>query len=325
MKKFKTFITRDIGKEAIAAIGQISEVDVWPEEIPPTPEQIAAHIHEADALVTMLTDKISKELILAAPKLKVISQMAVGYDNIDVAYATSNKLPVGHTPDVLSNTTADFAWALLMAAARSVVASHQEVHQGTWQPWGPYVWAGFDVYGSTLGIIGLGRIGQAMARRAAGFDMKVIYYSKTRKPEFEAETNAKFVSLDELYTQADFISLHTYLSPETRHLINQDSFQKMKKNAILINTARGAVIDQNALYQALINHEIAGAALDVTDPEPINPNDPLLTLPNVIITPHIGSSSFKTRQRMAMMMAENVTAALSGQKIPFCANPQVYD
>lgn len=325
MSQFKTFITRDIGQEAINKIEQISEIIVWPEATPPSKEELISQISDVDALVCMLTDPISKELIQSAPKLKVISQMAVGVDNIDVKYATSIKLPVGHTPDVLSNTTADFAWALLMAAARRVVNSHIKVHQGNWDPWGPYVWAGYDIHGSTLGIIGLGRIGQAMAKRASGFDMKVVYYSKTRKPDFENEFGVQFVSLDQLYEQADFISLHTYLSPETKHLINRESFTKMKPNAILINTARGAVVDQQALFDALQTNQIAGAAIDVSDPEPIPENDPLLTLPNVIITPHIASSSYKTREKMAIMMAENVLAGLSNKKIPFCANPEVYN
>ncbi|MAT44609.1 MAG: D-glycerate dehydrogenase [Anaerolineaceae bacterium] len=324
MTNYRTLITRDIGEKAIASIQKISEVDVWLESTPPSAEQIKQSLKDVDALVCMLTDPISREIIESAPKLKVISQMAVGTDNIDVAFATQKKIPVGHTPDVLSNTTADFAFALLLAVARRVVESHNAVHQGNWQPWGPYVWSGHDVTGSTIGIIGMGRIGQAMARRAAGFDMKILYHSRTRKPEIENKLDAEFLSLDALLERSDFISLHTFLSEDTHHLINKKSFQLMKENAILINTARGAVVDQKALIDALQSGKIAGAGLDVSDPEPIHPTDPLLNLPNVVITPHIGSASIQTRKRMAMMMAENVTAALSGKEIPYCANPQVY-
>ncbi len=324
MINYKTFITREIGKDAISAIKEISEVDVWPESTPPSAQQIKQHVQDADALVCMLTDPISAEIINAAPKLKVISQMAVGTDNIDVAYATQKQIPVGHTPDVLSNTTADFAFALLLAVSRRVVESHNAVQQGIWQPWGPFVWSGHDVSGSTIGIIGMGRIGQAMARRAAGFDMNIVYYSRSRKPEIENKLGAEFVSLNSLLSKSDFISLHTFLSDDTYHLINQQSFDMMKNNAILINTARGAVVDQTALYEALNQGKIAGAGLDVSDPEPIRQTDPLLKLPNVVITPHIGSASVHTRHRMAMMMAENVVAALSGKQIPYCANSQVY-
>ncbi len=324
MTKYKTFITRDIGKDAISAIQEISDVDVWPESTPPSAQQIEQHVQDADALVCMLTDTISKNLIDSAPKLKVISQMAVGIDNIDVVCATQKKLPVGHTPDVLSNTTADFAFALLLAVSRRVVESHNAVQRGNWQPWGPFVWSGQDVSGSTIGILGMGRIGQAMARRAAGFDMKILYHSRSRKPEVEKKLGAEFVSLESLLTNSDFISIHTFLSDDTYHLINRQSFNLMKKNSILINTGRGAVVDQKALYEALEQGRIAGAGLDVSDPEPILQTDPLLKLPNVVITPHIGSASYHTRNRMAMMMAENVVAALSGKQIPYCANLQVY-
>lgn len=324
MKKFKSFITRDIGEKAITAIREVSEVVVWPDSSPPSVQQIKQHIQDSDALVCMLTDPISQDIIDSAPNLKVISQMAVGTDNINVTYATQKKIPVGHTPDVLSNTTADFAFALLLAVSRRVVEAHHAVQSGNWQPWGPFVWSGYDVSNSTIGIIGMGRIGQAMAKRAAGFDMKILYYSRTRKPEVENELDAEFVPLDALFEQSDFISLHTFLSEDTYHLINQRSFDQMKKNAILINTARGAVVDQKALFEALDKGEIAGAGLDVSDPEPIPQTDPLLKLPNVVITPHIGSASFHTRNRMAMMMAENVTTALQNKQIPFCANPQVY-
>lgn len=324
MKKYKTFITRDIGQEALSKIASQSEVDLWKEPSPPGKNEILKRIKDADALVCMLTDPISKEIIDAAPNLKVISQMAVGYDNIDVAHASKKNIPVGHTPDVLSDTTADFAWALLMAVSRRVVESHNAVQDGDWAPWGPFVWTGYDISGSTIGIIGMGRIGQAMARRASGFNMKILYYSRSRKPEIEKELNAKFVSLEQLLQESDYISLHTFLSPETKHLINAQSFLIMKPNAILINTARGAVVDQDALYEALKQNQIAGAGLDVSTPEPISPSDPLLTLPNVVITPHIGSASHKTRQRMAMMMAENVLAGLAGEKVPFCANREIY-
>lgn len=324
MSKPKVFLTRDIGPDAIDRLNQLVDSEVWPEKTPPTKQEIINHIDGALAIITMLTDPIDRDVIDNAQNLQLISQMAVGYDNIDLHYATSKHIPVGHTPDVLTETTADFTWALLMATARRVVESHNEVQNGIWKPWGPFVWTGTDVFGKTLGIIGLGRIGQAVARRAKGFNMKVLYNSRDRKPDVEKELNLEYVSLSDLLKRSDFVSLNTSLTKETYHLIDKKAINQMKPGAFLINTARGTIVDQEALYQALKEQKIAGAGLDVTDPEPIRPDDPILRLPNVVITPHIGSSSLKTRERMAMMMVENVEAILNHQTIPYCANPEVY-
>ena len=302
------------------------KVTLWDGDSPPSYEWIMNHIANMDGLLCMLNDRIDKAVIEkgATSRLKVISQLAVGVDNIALPIATRHGIPVGHTPGVLTETTADFAWSLMMAAARRVVESHVEVQQGVWRPWGPEVLCGVDVYGATLGLIGFGRIGKAMARRAAGFNMNVLYYEPRQKSENANITNASYVSLEELLTRSDFISLHPYLSASTKGMIGSNEFAKMKKGSILVNTARGAIVDHDALLNALRTGQIAGAALDVFDPEPIPMNHPLLKMPNVIITPHIASSTTATRRRMASMTLENIQAGLAGEKLPNCANPEVY-
>ncbi|HEC23046.1 MAG TPA: D-glycerate dehydrogenase, partial [Chloroflexi bacterium] len=243
----------------------------------------------------------------------------------DVAAATARGIPVGHTPGVLTDTTADFAFALLMAAARRVVEGVHYVKAGRWRTWGPTLLMGHDVHHATLGIIGFGRIGQGVARRAAGFDMRVLYYD--RNPDEDAEVahrlGAESRPLDEVLAESDFISLHVPLTDETYHLIGEREFRLMKSSAVLINTARGPVVDPQALYNALTNGEIAYAALDVTEPEPLPPDHPLLRLENCIVVPHIASSSLATRNRMAEMAAENLEAGLKGEKLPYCVNPEV--
>jgi glyoxylate reductase len=255
---------------------------------------------------------------------KVISQMAVGTDNIDIPAATARGIPIGNTPGVLTDTTADFAWALLMAAARRVLEGDTFTRSGKWKTWGPIDFLGPDITGATLGIVGFGRIGQGMARRAQGFDMRVLYSARRRHSEAEQRCRAECVDLNTLLREADFVSLHTDLSSDTYHLIDDARLKMMKPGAILINTARGPVVDPDALYRALSSGTIAYAALDVTEPEPINPDNPLLTLDNIILTPHIASASFKTRTRMATMAAENLIAGLKGRHLPNCVNPQVY-
>jgi glyoxylate reductase len=322
----KVFLTRSIFQEATERLSKFAEMEVWPEIYPPPVEVLIQKAAEVDGLLTMLTDPINTEVIHSGQMhhLSVISQMAVGFDNIDVPSATMAGIPVGNTPGVLTETTADLAWALLMAAARRVVEGNNEVHQGIWRPWGPDVMCGRDVYGATLGLIGFGRIGQAMAARAKGFNMKVLYTQHHRDLDAEKKLGANFVSFDELLQQSDFISLHAYLSPESKGMIGPSQFEKMKPGAILINTARGAMIDQNALYQNLITGKVAAAGLDVTDPEPIPQNSPLLDLANVVITPHIGSASIQTRKRMAKMTVDNIEAGLSGNPLPYCVNPEAY-
>ncbi|MBN1569798.1 MAG: D-glycerate dehydrogenase [Acidobacteria bacterium] len=326
MTKPRIFVTRIIPEEGLEMIRREADVEVWQDPLPPSCKMLRQKARGMDALLCLLTDRIDENLIAAiGPQLKVISQMAVGFDNIDVAAATARGIPVGNTPGVLTDTTADLAWALLMAAARRVVEGDKFTRAGKWKTWGPIDFLGPDVTGAALGIIGFGRIGQGLAKRAQGFDMRILYFSRRRHPEAEQKYGAQYADLDTLLREADFVSLHTTLSEETHHLIDDARLKLMKSGAILINTARGPVVDQAALYRALSSRTIAYAALDVTDPEPIKPDDPLLTLDNIIIAPHIGSASYRTRARMATMAAENLIAGLKDVRLPNCVNPQVYD
>lgn len=325
MNKPRIWLTRSIFEPALKKLSDYAEVEIWPAENPPPPDVILEKVQEIEGLLTMLTDPITANVINHAPRLKVISQMAVGFDNIDIEAATRRSIPVGHTPGVLTETTADFAWALLMAAARRVVEADREVHQGVWRPWGPNVLTGVDVYGATLGIIGFGRIGKALARRAVGFSMKVLYNDPERDEQAEKELGVEYRDLDTLFQESDFISLHTYYTPQLHHLINRQRFARMKDGSIFINTARGGLVDHQALQWALESKKLAAAALDVFDPEPIPPDHPLLKFPNLIITPHIASASTHTRQKMAMIAVDNLIAGLRGERLAFCANPQVYN
>jgi glyoxylate reductase len=321
----KIFVTRLIPEAGLELLRRAGAVEVWPGEMPPPPGVLREKVREAEGLLALLTDPIDAELIAAAPRLKVISNYAVGYDNIDLAAATARGILVCNTPGVLTETTADLAWALLMAQARRIVPADAYARSGQWQTWGPRTFLGHDVYQRTLGLVGLGRIGQAMARRAKGFAMRILYYSRSRRPELENELGVEYRTLEELIPEADFISLHCPLTEETRHLFGREQFARMKPNAILINTSRGAVVEQAALYQALAEGRIAGAALDVTDPEPPAPEDPILRLENLTIIPHIGSASYATRDKMAQMAAENLLAALSGRRPAYPVNPEVLE
>jgi glyoxylate reductase len=325
MTKPRIFVTRLIPEKGLEMVRQEAEVEVWQDPLPPPYPTLLRKAKGMDALLCLLTDKIDENLMDAiGPRLKVISQMAVGFDNIDIAAATARGIPVGNTPGVLTDTTADFAWALLMAAARRVAQGDRFTRAGKWNTWGPIDFLGPDVTSGTLGIVGFGRIGQGLAKRAQGFDMRILYFDRRRQPEFEQKYNAQFVDLNTLLAESDFVSLHTILSQETYHLIDDARLKKMKPTAILINTARGPVVDSMALYRALSSGTIACAALDVTEPEPIKPGHPLLTLDNILITPHIASASYRTRNRMATMAAENLIAGLKGELLPNCVNPQVY-
>lgn len=312
----KVFITRQLPQAALDLIVPECETEMWTDELPPPRSVLMDKVREVDGLLSLLTDKIDASLMDNAPRLKVISNCAVGYDNIDVPAATERGIAVGNTPGVLTETTADFAFALLLAAARRVVEAERYTRAGKWKTWGLTVLLGQDVFGATLGLIGLGRIGTAVAKRARGFEMRVLYYDPQRRPEVEAQLNITYADLDTVVRQADFLSIHTPLTETTRHLVNADLLRKMKKTAILVNTARGAVVDQAALYTALREGWIAGAALDVTDPEPIALDDPLLTLDNCIITPHIASASVATRTKMAVMAAHNLLAGVRGEPLP---------
>lgn len=319
----KIFITRNLPTD-LTQLNAIASMEVWPERQPPPYEVLLAKVKAVDGLLCLLTDKIDQQLI-ATSSLKVISQMAVGYDNIDVAAATAQQIPVGHTPGVLTDATADLTWALLMAAARRVVEADRYTRAGLWQTWEPDLLLGPTVAGATLGIIGWGRIGQAVARRAQGFDMKILYTSNRQcQPEVEKCYSAEFVRLETLLQQSDFISIHTPGNQETYHLLSDRQFALMKPSAILINTARGTIIDQEALYRALSQKQIAAAALDVTEPEPLPMNSPLLKLEKLIITPHIGSASLQTRAKMADIAIANLIAGLKGDRLPYCVNPEVY-
>jgi glyoxylate reductase len=306
-------------------VRQTAVVEVWPDPLPPSYETLLQRVPGLDALLCLLTDQIDGRLMDAiGPQVKVISQMAVGFDNIDVSAATARGIPIGNTPGVLTDTTADFAWALLMAAARRVVEGDKFTRAGKWKTWGPIDFLGPDVTGATLGIVGFGRIGQGLAKRAQGFDMRILYFDTQRYPEAEQKYGARYVDLNTLLRESDFVSLHTVLSQETYHLMDDERLKAMKPSGILINTSRGPVVDPAALYRALSSGTIAYAALDVTEPEPIKPDDPLLTLDNIIIAPHIASASFQTRNKMATMAAANLVAGLRGERLPNCVNPQVY-
>ncbi|MBI5033995.1 MAG: D-glycerate dehydrogenase [Chloroflexi bacterium] len=321
--KPKVFVTRMLPQKALDLILPVCDAEIWQEELPPPRDLLLSKVRDLDGLLSLLTDKIDATLMDAAPKLKVVSNCAVGFDNIDVPAATQRGIAVGNTPGVLTETTADFAFTLLMAAARRVVEGDRYTRAGKWKTWGLTVLLGQDIHGATLGLIGLGRIGAAMAKRAKGFDMRVMYYDPFRREDLEKELGITYSDLDTVVRQADFVSVHVPLTNETRKLVNQDLLSKMKQTAIIVNTSRGPVVDQAALYAALRDGVIAGAALDVTDPEPIALNDPLLTLENCIVAPHIASASVTTRTKMATMAAENLLAGLRGEKLPTPVNPEV--
>jgi glyoxylate reductase len=324
MPKPKVFVTRIIPDKGLDVVKDFCTVDLWTDELPPSRGALLEHVQGVDGLLCLLTDRIDGEVMDAAGlRLKVISNHAVGYDNIDIPAATQRGLPVGNTPGILTDATADFAFALLMAAGRRVVEGARFVQQGRWRTWGPSLLLGADFAGATLGIIGFGRIGQAVAKRAQGFAMRVVYADPLALPV--QGIDATPVDLDTLLREADFISVHTPLNEETYHLIDARALAKMKPTAVLVNTARGSVVDPQALYRALKEKHIFAAALDVTEPEPIPLDSPLLELDNLIVVPHIASASRSTRDKMAWMAAQNLVAGLKGERLPNCVNPQVYE
>lgn len=327
MAQPKVFVTRLIPEAGLAMVRDFCDADIWTDELPPPREVILERVQGVDGILSLLTDTIDGEVMDAAgPGFKVISNYAVGYDNVDVPEATRRGIPVGNTPGVLTDTTADFAFALLMAAARRVVEGDKFTRAGGWKTWGPMLLLGQDVTGATLGIVGFGRIGKGMAKRAQGFDMTVLYHDPFCQDDpYAAQVGARWVDLDTLLRESDFVSVHTPLTEETHHLINADALSRMKPAAVLINTARGPVVDPDALYHALKEGDIGYAALDVTEPEPIPADHPLLALDNVIVAPHIASASVATRAKMARMAAENLIAGLRGERLPRCVNPEVYE
>jgi glyoxylate reductase len=322
----RVFVSRVLPDEGLRPIREASDATIWDDELPPPREALLREIEGCDGVLTLLTDKVDDEFLdRAGPQLKVVSNFAVGFDNIDVPTCTARGIPVGNTPGVLTETTADLAWALLMAAARRVAEGDRYVRAGRWKTWGPMLLMGPDVHGATLGIIGFGRIGQAVARRARGFGMRVLYHDPRRvSPAVEAEYGAEFRTLEGILPESDFVTLHVDLRPETRGLIEAERLGWMKPTAILVNTSRGPVVDSMALVDALRDGTIAGAALDVTDPEPLPADHPLLGLENCLVVPHIASASRATRGKMASMAAANLLAGVRGQRLPTPVNPEVY-
>jgi len=320
----RVFVTRQLPGEALGRLSNHAELRVWEDELPPPREALLAGAREADGLITLLTDRVDAPLLEAAPSVRAVSNVAVGYDNIDVAACTARRVAVGNTPGVLTETTADFTFALLMGLARRVAEADAYVRAGKWRTWSPTLLLGADVHGTTLGIAGLGQIGAAVARRARGFGMRVLYVNRRARPELEAELGLWRVDKATLLAQSDFLSLHVPLTPETRHWLSRSELAAMKPGAMLINTARGTVVDQAALAEALARGHLGGAALDVTEPEPLPLDSPLLKLPNVLIAPHIASASHATRGRMASMAVDNLLAALDGRRPPHCVNPELF-
>ncbi|MBI2910659.1 MAG: D-glycerate dehydrogenase [Chloroflexi bacterium] len=324
----RVLVTRQIDPEGLATLRGAVDMRVWPGPCAPTPEELRRAAAPCHGLLTMLTDRVDEALLSACSELRIVSNMAVGLDNVDVDAATRRGVLVGHTPGVLTETTADFAFALLLATARRVVEADAFVRQGAWVAaggWSPTMLVGAEVFGGTLGIIGLGRIGLAVARRARGFDMRVLYHSRHRSPEAEADLGLVYApTLEELLSECDFVSLHVPLTPESRHLVGERALAQMKPTAILVNTSRGGVVDSGALAAALAEGRLAGAGLDVMETEPLSPDHPLASLPNVVLTPHIASASRATRRRMAEMAVENLRAGLAGELPPHCANPEAF-
>lgn len=318
--KPKVYVTRHLPEAAWSELLQACDADSWDEEFPPPYEVMIEKVGDKGGLLCLLTDKIDANLMDAGPNLKVISQVAVGYDNIDVEAATARGIAVGNTPGVLTDATADFAFTLLMAAARRVGEGIDYVQAGKWHTWGLTLFLGQEVYGATLGIVGMGRIGQALAKRAGGFDMKILYHDTSRQPEVEANLGVEYREFDALLRESDYISLHVNLTGKTRSLIDSRAFSLMKPTAILINTSRGPVVDPDALYDALKSGAISGAALDVTDPEPLPADHKLLALPNLIVVPHIASATVSSRTLMAQMAVRNLIAGLQSERLPFPVN-----
>jgi glyoxylate reductase len=321
----KIYVTRAVFEEALAELRREADIEVSSDDRPLSKAEVTERLRGVDGAMTMLTDPIDRDVLTACPRLKIASNVAVGFNNIDARAATELGVMVTNTPGVLTDTTADFAWALLMAAARRVVEGDLFTRAGKWKAWSPTMFLGRDVHGKTLGILGLGRIGQAVARRAAGFNMKAIFHNPRPVPEgIVRELGAQPVSFEELLRTSDFISVHVPLSAATTHLLNARTFAMMKPTCIVVNTARGPVIDERALVEALKNKQVAGAGLDVFENEPhVEPD--LLLMDNVVLAPHIGSGSYETRLKMCMMAAANLLAWLRGQRPPNLVNPEVWN
>ncbi len=320
----KVLITRIIPEVGVRLLRETCDVEQWQSNEGIPRDTLKVMLADKDACLALVTERFDADLFAAAPRLKVVANFAVGYDNLDLAEATRRGIMLTNTPDVLTETTADFAWTLLMAAARNVLPADEYIRAGRWTILKPGACLGQDVYGSTLGIIGLGQIGQAVARRATGFNMRVLYHSPRRVPDVEARYGAEYREHKaDLLREADFVSLHAPLTPDTRHLIDADALALMKPTAVLVNTARGAIVDTDALVHALTTGRIFAAGLDVTDPEPLPADHPLMRLPNCVVAPHIGSGSFAARDATSVLAARNILAALRGERPPSLLNPDV--
>jgi glyoxylate reductase len=310
----RCFVTRRLPGTAVERLSAEHDVEVWSEDRRPTREELLSRVSEAEGLLPQLTERVDEELFAAAPLLRAVANYAVGYDNVELAAATARGIPVGNTPGVLTEATADLTWALMLSAARRLPEAEGAARTGVWG-WEPDFLLGQDVHGATLGIVGMGRIGSAVALRASGFGMEVIHTSR----------DGDGVPLEELLQRADFVSLHAPLTPDTRGMIGEAQLRLMKETAILVNTARGPLVDTGALVLALREGWIAGAALDVTDPEPLPVDHPLLLCRGLVIAPHIGSATLSTRAAMADLAVDNLLAALRGERMPHCVNPEVYE
>ena len=324
MDKPKVYVTRRIPDLGLNLLRQHCTMEVNPEDRPLRRDELLAHAADADGVVGLLTDRIDAEFFAAAKRLKGYANYAVGFDNIDVAEATRRRLPVSNTPDVLTNATAELAWTLLLATARRVVEADRVMRSGTWPGWGPLQFIGADVTGKTLGVVGAGRIGAAMARMSKGFGMRVLYTSRsTSNPELEKELGARRVGFEELLAESDFVSIHAPLNPASRHLFDAAAFARMKRTAILVNTGRGPVVKEDDLVAALRAGIIAGAGLDVYENEPrMAPG--LAECPNTVLLPHVGSATVSAREGMSLLAARNLLAMLRGERPPTCLNPEVF-
>jgi glyoxylate reductase len=319
----RVYVTRRLPQPALDLLSRHVRASVWPGELPPPRAVLLKEVAGVDGLLALPADRVDAALLEAAPYLRVISNFAVDYDNIDIAAATRRGVLVTSTPGVLAETTADFALALMLTAARRVIEAEHLVRAGRWRAWGPELLLGRDLWGATLGIVGMGQVGQAVARRAAGFGMRILYYAPRRRLEDEREGGPAYASLDRLLAESDIVSLHCTLNDETYQLIDRDALSIMKPDAILINTAHGLLLDTKALVETLRQKPIV-AALDVTDPEPLPADHPLLALPNAIVTPHIASASVASRTRMALIAAVNLLAALRGDRPQYLVNLETW-
>lgn len=321
----KVYVTRRIPESGVKLLQQSCDVEIWDSDDVVPREVFLKAVADKDAVLCLLTEKVDAETLDVAKNAKIFANMAVGFDNIDVAECTKRGIMASNTPGVLTDTTADFAFTLLMSAARRIRESHEFVQAGKWETWGPLLLMGQDIHHATLGLIGLGRIGTEMARRGQGFSMRVLYNDVVRREDLEQELGLEYAEFDTVLEESDFVSLHVPYLPATHHLISTEQLAKMKQSAVLINTARGPIVDPQALYTALKSGEIWAAGLDVTDPEPIPMDDPLLTLDNCLIAPHIASASFNTRSDMSELAANNILAAIAGDRPPTILNPEVIE